>query len=67
MKDQGGVGREEVARAGLGLRNNVEAAGKFGGGVDEAIGRDDEEGGGCGVGDCSEPVMEERKEGAGRS
>ena len=44
----------------------MEAAGKFGGGVDEAIGWDDEEGGGCGVGDCAEPVVEEREESAGR-
>ena len=66
MEDQGGVGWEGVARAGLGLRDNVEAAGEFGGGVDEAVGRDDEEGGGSRVGDCPEPVMEERKEGAGR-
>ena len=46
MKDQGGVGGEWVARTGLGFRDNVEAAGEFGGGVDEAVGRYYEERGG---------------------
>jgi len=66
VEDQGGVGWEGIARAGLGLRDNVEAAGEFGGGVDEAVGGDDEEGGGSRVGDYAEPVVEEREEGAGR-
>ena len=66
MEDQGGVGWEGVARAGLGLRDNVEAAGEFGGGVDEAVGGDNKEGGGSRVGDYTEPVVEEREEGAGR-
>ena len=50
----------------MGLRDDVEAIGKFGGGVNEAIGWDDEKGGGCGVGDYSEPVVEEGEEGAGQ-
>ena len=49
------------------MREYVEAAGKFGGGVDEAIGRDDEEGSRCGVGGCAEPVVKEGEESAGRS
>ena len=49
----------------MGLRDDVEAVGEFGRGVDEAFGWNDEEGRGCGVGGYSEPVVKEGEEGAG--